>query len=91
MTSWLLLVSVLAASLHADVLIGDKPCLWKRPVTATRQELSGWDTAWVEDSGQICFYKSRHCNQKIFIAKTRPVLDTTGWERYWDKCPKEKK
>jgi len=85
----LMLVLLLAITCtHADVLIGDNPCLWKKPITANvYHHKPGHDTGWIDEQYNRCFYKTKRCKTAIMLPRGEWRTDTTGWETYWDKCP----
>ncbi len=79
---------------RADVLIGREPCLWKRPITQTRDNLVYREVDYKTfisasmdnvDQQMSCAGGGGYedCHYKI----GEQVIDTTGWETYWDACP----
>ncbi len=89
MIRYLLLIAALA---HPAILIGDKPCLWKRAVTRTTWVQSDEiDTLWLNKNGWWGM-NAKPKDVKIFETEPRriPWVDTTGWETYWDSCPRGK-
>ncbi len=83
---------LLVALCHADILIGDKSCLWKRPITEQREDYAfhGVDTMWMDGENNICFKHWKGCDTKVLMGRRRYRTDTTGWETYWDLCPRGK-
>ncbi len=87
-----LLLLLLALPVGADILISDKPCLWKRPVTQWIQEYGPKvDTIyWTDRKFEFCTHRTKICNIPEQRWHESTVLDTVSWETYWDSCPKRK-
>ncbi len=86
----LLLLLALAAPLCADILIGDRPCLWKRAVVKGVFKTRLLDTGSVWDKPVIRYrlkYHAPNCDKAAECWGGAWGLDTTGWETYWDSCP----
>ncbi len=83
-----LLIMLCVSLASADILIGNKPCLWRRAVTVERQGYTGKPyTMWMDEYGQLCFKKTKQCKQAVSVRDPVSVLDTVSWETYWDSCP----
>lgn len=90
-----IIIAILIATLtsQADILVGPKPCLWKKAVVETVPDGMVMDS--IFPRGHYYFGPGKHDHEKCkrnFFFHSRPSLrkDTT-WERYWDECPKGKK
>ncbi len=91
----LLLVLALCLPVGADILIGDKPCLWKRAITERRLVVIGFTKTamFTDNDGNVCANESGRCPYFItaFVGtKQEWRTDTTGWETYWDSCERGK-
>jgi hypothetical protein len=97
------LALLLAAAIHADILIGDKPCLWKKPITkysSYERRLDPKDPAdsrlierklkWDSTRVKAYGYNSvyHNCPNRKACYLSAWKTDTIGWERYWDECPR---
>ncbi len=65
-----LLVLLLALCAQADILIGDKPCLWKHPITQLRGypdfvEVPEPDLPWNKTCGRISKKYRPSCEQEV--------------------------
>ncbi len=82
---------LLVALCHADILIGDKPCLWKRAVTGYRCHDTGKsDTLWMCGESEYSLRKTKRCGSGIVTYRKSCGTDTVSWETYWDSCPRGK-
>ena len=90
-----LLILLLASAVCADILIGDKPCLWKRPITRyTCKDDGRFDTLYFDKNDNLIGRSPWVKPKKYAYSDLHPRCtwrtDTTDWERYWDSCERGK-